>query len=161
MEFRPSHFITVVSRKYPRLWALKGPTPLMLTDSTSSELSSQSVRLHQDFERSRNYQIGLLMQFTSLDIITLILKELPFHDATKAISEAFTYIKEQETKPTLVVNLTEDEISTRRVLGVWVRLTEMDKVKYPFKNYQNSINRSFMLNTITGSTTRFANDMFE
>ncbi|KAL8487491.1 hypothetical protein ACS0TY_023972 [Phlomoides rotata] len=40
-------------------------------------------------------------------------------------------------KPELVVNLTEDEISTRRAWGVWVYLTEMDKVKYPFKIYQN------------------------
>ncbi|KAL8472544.1 hypothetical protein ACS0TY_029665 [Phlomoides rotata] len=31
---------------------------------------------------------------------------------------AFTYIKAQETKPTLVVNLTEDEVSTRRAWGV-------------------------------------------
>ncbi|KAL8473129.1 hypothetical protein ACS0TY_030096 [Phlomoides rotata] len=37
----------------------------------------------------------------------------------------------------------------------------MDKVKYLFKIYQNSANRSFLLNSMTGSTTRFANDMFE
>ncbi|KAL8513337.1 hypothetical protein ACS0TY_019516 [Phlomoides rotata] len=43
-----------------------------------------------------------------------------------------TYIKAQETKPALVVNLTEDEVSTRRAWRVWVCLTEMDKVKYPF-----------------------------
>ncbi|KAL8537030.1 hypothetical protein ACS0TY_012280 [Phlomoides rotata] len=53
---------------------------------------------------------------------------------------AFTYINAQETKPALVVNLTEDEVSTRRAWGVWVCLTEMDKVKYSFKIYQNSIN---------------------
>ncbi|KAL8536512.1 hypothetical protein ACS0TY_011926 [Phlomoides rotata] len=33
--------------------------------------------------------------------------------------KAFSYIKEQETKPALVVNLMEDEISTRRAWGVW------------------------------------------
>ncbi|KAL8510315.1 hypothetical protein ACS0TY_017211 [Phlomoides rotata] len=27
MEFRPEHFITDVSEKYPRLWALKGANP--------------------------------------------------------------------------------------------------------------------------------------
>ncbi|KAL8457996.1 hypothetical protein ACS0TY_035752 [Phlomoides rotata] len=48
----------------------------------------------------------------------------------------FTYIKEQEIKLELVVNLTEDEVSTKRAWGVWVCLTEMDKVKYPFKIYQ-------------------------
>ncbi|KAL8479012.1 hypothetical protein ACS0TY_030782 [Phlomoides rotata] len=75
--------------------------------------------------------------------------------------KAFNYIKEQETKPALVVNLTKDEISTMRAWGIWVCLTEMDKVKYPFKIYQNLINRSFLLNAMTGGTTRFANDTFE
>ncbi|KAL8533785.1 hypothetical protein ACS0TY_009976 [Phlomoides rotata] len=75
--------------------------------------------------------------------------------------KAFTYMKEQEMKLELVVNLTEDEILTRRAWGVWVCLTEIDKVKYLFKIYQNLINRSFLLNTMTGSTSRFANDMFE
>ncbi|KAL8478603.1 hypothetical protein ACS0TY_030472 [Phlomoides rotata] len=75
--------------------------------------------------------------------------------------KAFTYIREQEMKPELVVSLTEDEISTRRAWGIWVCLTEMDKVKYPFKIYQNSANGSFLLNSMTGSTTRFANNMFD
>ncbi|KAL8462042.1 hypothetical protein ACS0TY_033208 [Phlomoides rotata] len=75
--------------------------------------------------------------------------------------KAFSYIKEQEMKLALVVNLTEDEISTRRAWRVWGCLTEMDKVKYPFKIYQNSVNGSFLLNTMTGITTRFANDNFE
>ncbi|KAL8543520.1 hypothetical protein ACS0TY_004170 [Phlomoides rotata] len=57
----------------------------------------------------------------------------------------FTYIKEQEIKPVLVVNLTEYEISTRRAWEIWVCLTEMDKVKYPFKLYQNLVNESFLL----------------
>ncbi|KAL8493229.1 hypothetical protein ACS0TY_024449 [Phlomoides rotata] len=47
--------------------------------------------------------------------------------------KTFTYIKEQETKSALVVNLTEDKIFTRRAWGIWGCLTEMDKVKYPFK----------------------------
>ncbi|KAL8533581.1 hypothetical protein ACS0TY_009835 [Phlomoides rotata] len=72
-----------------------------------------------------------------------------------------TYIKEQETKPVLVVNLTEDEISTRRAWGVWVCLIEMDKVKYPFKIYQNSVNESFLLNAMIEGITRFPNDTFE
>ncbi|KAL8552867.1 hypothetical protein ACS0TY_001516 [Phlomoides rotata] len=50
------------------------------------------------------------------------------------------YIKHQETKLELVVNLTEDEVTTRHAWGVWVCLTEMDKVKYPFKICQNSVN---------------------
>ncbi|KAL8556335.1 hypothetical protein ACS0TY_003955 [Phlomoides rotata] len=55
----------------------------------------------------------------------------------------------------------EDEISTRRGWGIWVYHTEMDKVKYSFKIYQNSANGSFLLNLMIGSTTRFSNDMFE
>ncbi|KAL8524047.1 hypothetical protein ACS0TY_013854 [Phlomoides rotata] len=66
----------------------------------------------------------------------------------------FTYIKEQETKPELVIDLTEDEISTRRAWGIWVCLTKMDKVKHPFKIYQNSINGSFLLNMMTSKGTR-------
>ncbi|KAL8524137.1 hypothetical protein ACS0TY_013920 [Phlomoides rotata] len=66
-----------------------------------------------------------------------------------------------ETNSELVVNLTEDEVSTRRAWGVWVCLTEIDKVKYPFKIYQNSVNGSFLLNTMIGNTTRFAHDVFE
>ncbi|KAL8549461.1 hypothetical protein ACS0TY_008339 [Phlomoides rotata] len=37
----------------------------------------------------------------------------------------------------------------------------MDKVKYPFKIYQNSVNGSFLLNTMTRNTTRFANNVFK
>ncbi|KAL8474375.1 hypothetical protein ACS0TY_031007 [Phlomoides rotata] len=38
---------------------------------------------------------------------------------------------------------------------------EMEKEKYTFKIYPNSVNGSFLLNSMTGATTRFANDMFE
>ncbi|KAL8462698.1 hypothetical protein ACS0TY_033643 [Phlomoides rotata] len=55
---------------------LKEQIPLMLTDGTSLEHSPQSVLLHQDSERSQNYQNGFLIQSMSLDIITLILKEV-------------------------------------------------------------------------------------
>ncbi|KAL8510654.1 hypothetical protein ACS0TY_017463 [Phlomoides rotata] len=87
--------------------------------------------------------------------------EIPEAERKMPDKKAFTYIKEQETKPELVVNLTEDEISTRRAWGFWVCLTEMDKLKYSCNIYQKSVNRSFLLNSMTGSTTRFANDMFE
>ncbi|KAL8524207.1 hypothetical protein ACS0TY_013975 [Phlomoides rotata] len=75
--------------------------------------------------------------------------------------KAFTYIKEQEIKLALVVNLIEDEISMRKAWGFWICLTEMDKVKYPFNIYQNSVNGSFLFNVKTGGITRFANDTFE
>ncbi|KAL8497262.1 hypothetical protein ACS0TY_020808 [Phlomoides rotata] len=37
----------------------------------------------------------------------------------------------------------------------------MEKVKYPFKVYQNVVNGSFLLNSMTRATTRFTNGMFE
>ncbi|KAH6811358.1 hypothetical protein C2S51_025120 [Perilla frutescens var. frutescens] len=61
----------------------------------------------------------------------------------------------------LIASITEDQISTRRAWGLWVCLTEMDKVKFPFKFFHNSANVSFLLNTMTGRTTRFAEDLFE
>ncbi|KAL8528307.1 hypothetical protein ACS0TY_005930 [Phlomoides rotata] len=39
-------------------------------------------------------------------------------DLQRPDKKVFTYIKEQETKPALVVNLTKDEISRRRAWGV-------------------------------------------
>ncbi|KAL0344305.1 UNVERIFIED_CONTAM: hypothetical protein Sangu_1317900 [Sesamum angustifolium] len=38
---------------------------------------------------------------------------------------------------------------------------EMDKVKYPFKIFSNKVNGSFMLNSMTGKSTEFAENMFE
>ncbi|KAL8470009.1 hypothetical protein ACS0TY_032760 [Phlomoides rotata] len=61
IEFRPEHFITNVSGKYPRLWTLKGANLIDVNRCTSLELSPQSVLLHQVFEKSQNYQIGFLM----------------------------------------------------------------------------------------------------
>ncbi|KAK6131650.1 hypothetical protein DH2020_034664 [Rehmannia glutinosa] len=37
----------------------------------------------------------------------------------------------------------------------------MDKVKYPFKFFQNSANGSFLLNSMIGSTTGFAEELFK
>ncbi|KAL8519268.1 hypothetical protein ACS0TY_010273 [Phlomoides rotata] len=61
VEFRPEHFITDVSGKYPRLWALKGAAPTMFEDGTISEHSPQFVPLHQVSEKSQNYQTGFVM----------------------------------------------------------------------------------------------------
>ncbi|KAL8519225.1 hypothetical protein ACS0TY_010241 [Phlomoides rotata] len=69
----------------------------MLSDDTSLELSPQSILVYQVYEKSLNYQ-----NLQRLD------------------KKTFNYINEQETKLSLVVNLTEDEISTRRAWGMWV-----------------------------------------
>ncbi|KAL8547387.1 hypothetical protein ACS0TY_006929 [Phlomoides rotata] len=142
-----THFITDVSVKYPRLWALKEAHPVTV---------------------NRWYKFGALALIRIVAPGFREISELPnwypsfhFMKLQRPDQRASTYIKTQETKPALVVNLTEDEVSIKRAWGVWVYLMEMDKVKYPFKIYQNSVNGSFLLNTMMGNTTRFANDMFE
>lgn len=72
------------------------------------------------------------------------------------------FIKDPSANETpLVSSFIEDEISTRRAWGLWVCLTEMDKLKFLFKFYQNSVNGSFLLNTMTRKTTSFAEEIFE
>ncbi|KAL8554124.1 hypothetical protein ACS0TY_002375 [Phlomoides rotata] len=57
IKFRPEHFITDVSEKYPRLWYSKERTPSMFADGTNLEHSPQFVLLHQVSGKSRNFQI--------------------------------------------------------------------------------------------------------
>ncbi|KAK4408783.1 movement protein [Sesamum angolense] len=74
---------------------------------------------------------------------------------------AFNRIKATTEEAPLVSTISEDDISTRRAWGLWVCLTEMDKVKYPFKIFSNKVNGSFLLNSMTGKSTEFAESMFE
>ncbi|KAL0419194.1 UNVERIFIED_CONTAM: hypothetical protein Sradi_1332900 [Sesamum radiatum] len=74
---------------------------------------------------------------------------------------AFNRIKVASEEAPLVSAISEDDISTRRAWGLWVCLTEMDKVKYPFKIFSNKVNGSFLLNSMTGKSTEFAESMFE
>ncbi|KAL0308029.1 UNVERIFIED_CONTAM: hypothetical protein Sangu_2998000 [Sesamum angustifolium] len=69
---------------------------------------------------------------------------------------AFNRIKATTEEAPLVSAISEDDISTRRAWGLWVCLTEMDKVKYPFKIFSNKVNGSFLLNSMTGKSTEFA-----
>ena len=68
---------------------------------------------------------------------------------------ALNRVKSNEEKIPLVTAISEDEISTRRAWGFWFCLTEMDKVKYPFKIFTNSLNGSFLVNSLTGKSTEF------
>ncbi|KAL0437638.1 UNVERIFIED_CONTAM: hypothetical protein Sradi_0471700 [Sesamum radiatum] len=52
---------------------------------------------------------------------------------------AFNKIKVATGEAPLVSAISEDDISTRRAWGLWVCLTEMDKVKYPFKIFSKQI----------------------
>ncbi|KAL0431121.1 UNVERIFIED_CONTAM: hypothetical protein Sradi_0738100 [Sesamum radiatum] len=74
---------------------------------------------------------------------------------------AFNKIKVATREAPLVSAISEDDISTRRAWGLWVCLTEMDKVKYPFKIFSNKLNGSFLLNSMTGKSIEFAESMFE
>ncbi|KAL8464883.1 hypothetical protein ACS0TY_034386 [Phlomoides rotata] len=83
--------LTIHGRTYSREWNLmqsilslmclgnihdfghsKKPTRLTSIYGTSSEPSPQYEQLHQDFERSQNYQIGFLMPSMNPGIITPI-----------------------------------------------------------------------------------------
>ncbi|KAL2225189.1 UNVERIFIED_CONTAM: Enzymatic polyprotein, partial [Sesamum indicum] len=74
---------------------------------------------------------------------------------------AFNKIKAASGEAPLVSAISEDSISTRRAWRLWVCLTEMDKVKYPFKIFSNKVNGSFLLNSMTGKSTEFAESLFE
>ncbi|KAL8503268.1 hypothetical protein ACS0TY_022126 [Phlomoides rotata] len=166
LEFRPKYFITDVSGKYPRLWALKGAHPIEvrrwygfgtlaslctvapgfweILELPDWVLNAVIESWHNNPHLKRGDELEIkFITVASEDTTNMIqYPSVHFMKLQRPDKKAFTCIKKQDTKPELVVNLTEDEISTRRAWGVWVYLTEMDKVKYP-------------------STTRFANDMFE
>ncbi|KAL0440293.1 UNVERIFIED_CONTAM: hypothetical protein Slati_2512300 [Sesamum latifolium] len=74
---------------------------------------------------------------------------------------AFNKIKAATGEAPLVSAISEDDISTRRAWGLWVCLTEMDKVKYPFKIFSNKLNGLFLLNSMTEKSTEFVESMFE
>ncbi|KAL0435000.1 UNVERIFIED_CONTAM: hypothetical protein Sradi_0207900 [Sesamum radiatum] len=57
----------------------------------------------------------------------------------------FNKIKIATGEALLVSAISEDDISTRRAWGLWVCLTEMDKVKYQFKIFSNKMNGLFLL----------------
>ncbi|KAL8531827.1 hypothetical protein ACS0TY_008432 [Phlomoides rotata] len=155
VEFDAEHFITDVSGKYPRLWALKG-AHLVNVNRWYKFGALASIRMiaprfreisnlldwHNNPHLKRGEELEIKFITTASDDMTNAIQYPSFHfmKLQRPDQRTFTYIKAQETKPALVVNLTKDEVSTRRAWGVWVCLTEMEKVKYPFKIYQNSIN---------------------
>ncbi|KAL0453776.1 UNVERIFIED_CONTAM: hypothetical protein Slati_1355700 [Sesamum latifolium] len=74
---------------------------------------------------------------------------------------AFNKIKAATGEAPLVSAISQDDISIRRASGLWVCLTEMDKVKYPFKIFSNKVNGSFLLNSMTEKITEFVESLFE
>ncbi|KAL8547315.1 hypothetical protein ACS0TY_006876 [Phlomoides rotata] len=126
----------------------KERTPMMFVDGTYLDHSPQFVLLYQvlnavveSWQKNPHLKRGDELEINFITVAsedtTNAIQYLSFHfmKLQRSDKKAFTYIKEQRTKPELMVNLMDDEISTRRAWGVWVCLTEMDKVKYPFKIY--------------------------
>ncbi|KAL8498348.1 hypothetical protein ACS0TY_021608 [Phlomoides rotata] len=174
-----------VSGKYPRLWALKGAHPIEvrrwygfgtlaslctvapgfweILELPDWVLNAVIESWHNNPHLKRGDELEIKFITVASEDTTNMIQYLSVHfmKLQRPDKKAFTYIKEQDTKPELVVNLTEDEISTRRAWGVWVYLTEMDKVKYPFKIYQKLAKQIISAQFNDRSTTRFANDMFE
>ncbi|KAK4404721.1 putative enzymatic polyprotein [Sesamum angolense] len=121
--------------------------PMTGTSKTNTnELSSSSSSAWQQLQRWQ--EKGLIQRFISSSC----------RDQTWWLS---TESKLPQKKTPLVSAISEDDISTRRAWGLWVCLTEMDKVKYPFKIFSNKVNGSFLLNSMTGKSTEFAESMFE
>ncbi|KAK4407887.1 Enzymatic polyprotein, partial [Sesamum angolense] len=152
----PSKTIIETTGKYNRVWMMEGSKPEEVRECGAVYDSWQNNPL-----KKRRY-LGAKIHFSSS------------RDAGKGSHPAFHFIKLQrpdmvafnrikattEEAP-LVSAISEDDISTRRAWGLWVCLTEMDKVKYPFKIFSNKVNGSFLLNSMTGKSTEFAESMFE
>ncbi|KAL8470647.1 hypothetical protein ACS0TY_033271 [Phlomoides rotata] len=138
VKFDATHFITDVSGKYPRLWALKG-AHLVIVNRKYKFRALASIRtvapgfreiselpywvfnvVHESWHNNPHLKRGeeLEIKFitTTSEDITNSIQYPSFHFMKLQMPDqrAFTYIKAQETKPALVVNLTEDEVSTRR-----------------------------------------------
>ena len=74
---------------------------------------------------------------------------------------ALNKIKAASGEAPLVSAFTKDSISIRRAWGLWVCLSEMDKVRYPFKIFSNNVNRAVLLNSMIGKSTEFVESLFE
>ncbi|KAL8471039.1 hypothetical protein ACS0TY_033563 [Phlomoides rotata] len=108
---------------------LKERAPTMFADNWVLNAVVESWHNNPHLKRGDELEIKFIT-VTSEDMTnTIQYPRFHFMKLQRPGKRASTYINAQETKPTLVVNLTEDEVSTRRALGVWVCLTEMDKIR--------------------------------
>ncbi|KAL8458167.1 hypothetical protein ACS0TY_035885 [Phlomoides rotata] len=137
MEFRPKHFITDVSGKYPLLWALKGVSPndvrrwynfgALASIRTVAPSFQEISKLpdwvcnvvqeswHNNPHLKRGDELEIKFIIVASEDMTNFIQYPSFHfmKLQRPDHRATTYIKTQETKPALVVNLTKDEVSTR------------------------------------------------
>ncbi|KAK4397826.1 putative enzymatic polyprotein [Sesamum angolense] len=180
----PSKTIIETSGKYNRVWMLEGSKPedvkewyefgalasVQTMSPSFPEISKLpewiSGAVYDSWQNNPHLKRG--------DILELKFISAAPETAGKGSHPAFHFIKLQRPdmvafnkikvatgEAPLVSAISEDDISTKRALGLWVCLTEMDKVKYPFKIFSNKVNGSFLLNSMTGKSTEFAESMFE
>ncbi|KAL0434178.1 UNVERIFIED_CONTAM: movement protein [Sesamum latifolium] len=180
----PSKTIVETSKKYNRVWMLQGSkpedvrewydfgalasvhtiSPSFLKISKLPEWISGAV--YDSWQNNPQLKRGdiLELKFISAAPETAGKGSHPafyFIKLQRPDMVAFNKIKTATEEAPLVSAISEDDISTRRAWGLWVCLTEMDKVKYPFKIFSNKLNKSFLLNSMTGKSTEFAESMFE
>ncbi|KAL0311555.1 UNVERIFIED_CONTAM: hypothetical protein Sangu_2450200 [Sesamum angustifolium] len=178
----PSKTIIETSGKYNRVWMLEGSKPEDVKEWYEfGALASVRTMSPSFLEISKlpKWISGAVYDSWQNNLKRGDILELKFISAApetagKGSHMAFHFIKLQRPdmvtfnkikvttgEAPLVSAISEDDISTRRAWGLWVYLTEMDKVKYPFKIFSNKLNGSFLLNSMTGKSTDFAESMFE
>ncbi|KAL2248350.1 UNVERIFIED_CONTAM: hypothetical protein Sindi_2687300 [Sesamum indicum] len=180
----PSKTIIETSGKYNRAWMLEGSKPedvrewydfgALASVHTMSPCFSEMSKLPEwisgavfdSWQNNIHLKRGdvLEIKFVSVAPETAGKESHPtFHFMKLQRSDmvAFNKIKAALGEAPLVSAISEDSISTKRAWGLWVCHTEMDKVKYPFKIFSNKVNGSFLLNSMTGKSTEFAESLFE
>ncbi|KAL8531836.1 hypothetical protein ACS0TY_008439 [Phlomoides rotata] len=138
MEFDTAHFITDVSGKYPRLWALKGAHPMTVNRwykfgvlasirtiapgfREISELpdwvgNAVQESWHNNPHLKRGDELEIKFITVASEDMTNHIRYPSFHfmKLQRPDHRSANYIKHQETKPELMINLTEDDVTTRR-----------------------------------------------
>ncbi|KAL8507011.1 hypothetical protein ACS0TY_017770 [Phlomoides rotata] len=111
MKFRLEHFITNVSGKYPRLWALKGANPIDVRRRYGFRALTSICTIAPCF-----WEISELPDWV-LNAVVESWHNNPHLKRGDKLEIKFITVARKEMKPKLMVNLTEDEISTRRAWG--------------------------------------------
>lgn len=169
--------------KYPRVWMLIGAKPQEVREWYDFGALASVYIMAPSFNEIKNLPkwindevFGVWANNNSLkrgDVLELYFISAAPEPPGKGNHNAFHFIKlrrpdlqslnriKENEGLSVVGTFTEERISFRRAWGLWVCLTEMEKVKYKFKYAHNSSMGSFLLNTMTGSSTGFAERHFE
>lgn len=172
-DIKPEYTRFDISGKYPRVWMLPKAHPqevkrwfdfgALASVYTTSHSFNEIKGLPRWIQDAVYSTWSNNDQLCRGDILELYFISAAPEPAGKGDHEAFHYIRLRKPdgqalnkikapcgeENTLISTYSEDQISTRRAWGFWVCLSEMDKIKFPFKFFQNSSNGSFLLNTMT------------